>query len=464
MTQTPNIKINDTIQEALLEIKQAYLYDSRPWILGYSGGKDSTTTLQLVWNALLDLSPEERTKPIYVISSDTLVETPLIEGYLLENVDKINHQAKIDQLPITSRILTPITDETFWVNLIGRGYPAPNQMFRWCTNRLKIKTSTRFIQEQISTVGEVVIVLGTRVKESGSRAQVMKKLDIQGSIFARSNQFSAAFSYSPIRDWSSWDVWQYLMKNKNPWAGDNQKLAQMYRDAEGECPFVVDDKSPPCGNSRFGCWICTLVETDKSLQALIVSGFDWLQPLLNYRNYLVKFHNPILKPYIRGYKVKRGQVFFKRTDDQTIIRGPFYLWFRQTLLHYLLWTEQRIRTIGPDPKYEIIKREELERIRQIWRTEEGDWDDSLPGIYDKIYDDIYWRPDDNNPFNRYDRERLLILSEKYDVPERLVTKLIDLELQTQGMSVRSSIFKNIAKIFREEWRSEDEIMDQKQTK
>ena len=463
MDQIQNFKIEDKIQMALSEIKQAYNFDTRPWILGYSGGKDSTTTLQLVWNALLELPPEERSKPIYVISSDTLVETPLIEEYLRENVVKINNQAKIDKLPITSTILTPITDETFWVNLIGRGYPAPNQMFRWCTNRLKIKTSTRFIKEQISTVGEVVIVLGTRVQESDSRAQVMKKLDIQGSIFARSNQFSAAFSYSPIRDWSTWDVWQFLMKNENPWEGDNKKLAQMYRDAEGECPFVVDDKSPPCGNSRFGCWVCTLVETDKSLQSLIVSGLDWLQPLLDFRDYLVRFHEPRLKPYVRGYKVRRGQVFFKRTDDQSIIRGPFYLWFRQSLLHYLLWTEKRVREIGPDSKYELIKREELERIRQIWRTEEGDWDDSLPIIYNKIYDDLYWTNDDNNPFNRYDRERLIELSKKYEIPERLVTKLIDLELQTQGMSIRASIFKEMTRIFKEEWRSEEEIMDQKKS-
>ena len=458
MMQTQSMGIITKTRNTIDEIKTAYKMDQRPWILGYSGGKDSTTTLQLVWTALKELSPEERTKHVYVISSDTLVETPLIKEYLIENHTKIDDAAKKDKLPLTSTILFPVIDESFWANLIGRGYPAPQQRFRWCTNRLKIKTSTRFIQRQISTVGEVVIVLGTRVQESDSRAAVMKKMDIKDSIFARNNQFSAAFSYSPIRDWSSWEVWQYLMRNENPWGGNNQKLAQMYKDAEGECPFVVDDQSPPCGNSRFGCWICTLVETDKSLQSLIESGIEWLKPLLDFRNYVVRFHNPKLKPYVRDYKLKRGQVLFKKNYEGEIIRGPYYLWFRKALLLYLLWTEKQARLLGPDPNFELIQRDELRKIREIWRTEEQDWEDSLPKIYKQIYDDVYWSKDDNNPFNRYDKQTLSELCEKHQVPEQLVAKLIDLELQTQGMSIRYSIFKNMEKIFNEEWRSEEEIL------
>ena len=458
MMQTQSMDIKTKTRNTIDEIKTAYKMDQRPWILGYSGGKDSTTTLQLVWTALSELSPEERTKHVYVISSDTMVETPLIKEYLIENHQKIDGAAQKDNLPITSTLLFPIIDESFWVNLIGRGYPAPQQRFRWCTNRLKIKTSTRFIQDQISAVGEVVIVLGTRIQESDSRAAVMKRMDIKDSIFARNNQFSAAFSYSPIRDWSVWDVWQYLMRNENPWGGDNQKLAQMYRDAEGECPFVVDDKSPPCGNSRFGCWICTLVETDQSLKSLIESGLDWLKPLLNYRNYVVRFHDPVLKTYVRDYKLKRGQVLFKKNYEGEIIRGPYYLWFRKALLLYLLWTEKQARALGPDPNFELIQRDELRKIREVWRTEEQDWDDSLPKIYKQIYNDVYWSKDDNNPFNRYDKQILAKLSEKHQVPEQLVAKLIDLELQTQGMSIRHSIFSNMEKIFNEEWRSEEEFL------
>lgn len=464
LTQTLTLKIEDTIRNAIDEIKKAYSRDTRPWILGYSGGKDSTTTLQLVWYALKEIPDEERTKHIYVISSDTLVETPAIKDYIRASHVKINSKAEEEGLPLTATILTPIINETFWVNLLGRGYPTPRQMFRWCTNRLKIKTSSRFIQETISDYGEVVIVLGTRSQESASRANVMRRLDIEGSVFSRSNQFSAAFVYSPIRDWSLWDVWQYLMQVENPWGGDNQELAQMYRNAEGECPFVVDDRSPPCGNSRFGCWVCTLVESDKSVEALIETGETWLQPLLDFRNKLYWTTDPAVKEKVREHKLRRGVVLFKKNYEGELIRGPYKFWFRKELLEDLLKTQKTVRELGPDPDIVLIKIDELQRIRQIWRTEEGDWEDSVPIIYQRVFNDVYWTSDDNNPFNRYDKEKLIALSQKYEIPEKLVTKLIDLELQTQGMSVRHSIYKRMDKIFREEWRSEEEILEEYKAK
>lgn len=464
LDQILTLKIEDKIRNAINEIKKAYHNDNRPWILGYSGGKDSTTTLQLVWYALKEMPIEERVKHIYVISSDTLVETPFIRDYLQVNHVKISKKAEEESLPLTAHILTPITDETFWVNLLGRGYPTPQQMFRWCTNRLKIKTSSRFIQEKISNYGEVVIVLGTRSQESESRAIVMRKLDIEDSIFSRSNQFSAGYSYSPIRDWSLWDVWQYLIQVDNPWGGDNQELAQMYRDAEGECPFIVDDKSPPCGSSRFGCWVCTLVEADRSVESLIERGETWLQPLLDFRNKLYWTTDPEVKKKVREYKLRRGVVLFKKNYEDEIIRGPYKFEFRKELLKMLLETQKKVREVGPDPEIELITKEELQRIRQIWRTEEGDWEDSIPRIYKEVYDEVYWSVDDNNPFNRYDKELLVELSKKYEVPDKLATKLIDLELQTQGMSIRHSIYKGIDKIFKEEWRSVDEIREEHQIK
>jgi len=163
---------------------------------------------------------------------------------------------------------------------------------------------------------------------------------------------------------------------------------------------------------------------------------------------------------IREYKLRRGVVLFKKNYQGEIIRGPYKFEFRKMLLEDLLITQKKVRELGPDPDIELISKDELQRIRQIWRTEEGDWEDSVPIIYKKVFNDTYWTADDNNPFNRYDKEQLDALSQKHGVPERLVTKLIDLELQTQGMSVRHSIYKRMDKIFREEWRSEEEIIEE----
>ncbi|TKX46535.1 DNA phosphorothioation system sulfurtransferase DndC, partial [Halorubrum sp. ASP121] len=146
----------------------------------------------------------------------------------------------------------------FWVNLIGRGYPAPNQNFRWCTERLKIDPADRFIENQVSEHGEVIVILGARKAESATREQVMEMHSIDGSVLSRHNKFANAFVYTPIEDWIVDDVWTYLIQAvENPWGKNNRDLAALYQEADDECPMVIDTKTPSCGNSRFGCWTCT---------------------------------------------------------------------------------------------------------------------------------------------------------------------------------------------------------------
>ena len=156
------------------EVREIYTADSRPWVIGYSGGKDSTATLQLVWTALSQLPKKKRTKPVYVISSDTFVETPIIVNHIDSNLDAINKAALEQDLPIEAHKVVPTTNDTFWVNLLGRGYPAPTTKFRWCTERMKIKPADRFILDKVADFGEVVMVLGARQGESSTRDQVLK--------------------------------------------------------------------------------------------------------------------------------------------------------------------------------------------------------------------------------------------------------------------------------------------------
>ena len=80
---------NNSLKDVYESIQEVYLSDQRPWVVGYSGGKDSTCALQLVWNALEKLPAEQRQKPVYVISSDTLVETPIIVRYIDKNLENI---------------------------------------------------------------------------------------------------------------------------------------------------------------------------------------------------------------------------------------------------------------------------------------------------------------------------------------------------------------------------------------
>ena len=166
-----------TVQALAEEVRELYLCDGIPWVVGYSGGKDSTAALQLVWLALRDLTADKRQKPVHVISTDTLVEQPLVAAWVDASLERMRAAAGEQSMPFTPHKLTPEVEDSFWVNLIGRGYPAPRQKFRWCTERLKIRPSNKFIREMVRQYGEAILVLGTRKAESQARAGRMLKLE-----------------------------------------------------------------------------------------------------------------------------------------------------------------------------------------------------------------------------------------------------------------------------------------------
>ena len=162
----------NTLEELIEEIKYVYTSDERPWVIGYSGGKDSTTVVELVYKMLLSLPNEQRKKNVYIVSSDTLIENPLIKIYLNKMNKLLGEAAEKDKLPIISTMVTPPANNSFWANVIGRGFPTPrmNGSFRWCTDRLKINPSADYIRSVIKKEGqEVVVLLGVRKAESIAR-------------------------------------------------------------------------------------------------------------------------------------------------------------------------------------------------------------------------------------------------------------------------------------------------------
>jgi DNA sulfur modification protein DndC len=117
------------------DVAEAYADDSTntPWIVAFSGGKDSTILADIVFQALLETPPNRRIRPIHIVSNDTLVESPLVMGHLRVVQSEIAEAARVLNLPITVVTTQPTVDQSFWVNLIGRGYPSPNRTMRWCT-------------------------------------------------------------------------------------------------------------------------------------------------------------------------------------------------------------------------------------------------------------------------------------------------------------------------------------------
>ncbi|WP_306058584.1 DNA phosphorothioation system sulfurtransferase DndC [Natronococcus wangiae] len=449
------------LEDIRKEIQETYTADDRPWVIGYSGGKDSTTVLQLIWYAIKDLPDEEQTNPIYVISSDTLVETPKIVNHITSTLENINEYAEKEDLPFKARKVYPDVSDSFWVNLLGRGYPAPNQNFRWCTDRLKIDPADQFIRDKVSDHGEVIVVLGARKAESATREQVMNLHSIEGSNLARHSKFASAYVYTPIEDWLVNDVWTYLLQNDCPWGKDNQDLAALYREADDECPMVIDTNTPSCGNSRFGCWTCTVVTEDKAMENMVDGGEEWMKPLLDYRNLLKETQDPDEKPMYREMKGrKHGKIMEKNNGGTGVIPRAYKLKFRKHLLRKLLETQKQVNELRSDDMddLELIQEEELREIRRLWRQEEADWEDSVPRIYNEVMDDeLEWTKDDLGSFTEEEAAVLEEVCEAHDTPPKLIKRLLDTELQHHGMKRRAAIYDKIDKIFREDWRSIQEV-------
>ena len=446
------------IEEIYDDIRQVYRQSASPWVIGYSGGKDSTAVLQLVWCAIAGLPKEERTNRVYVLSSDTLVETPVIVDFIDRTLDQINSSAGLQNLPFEAHKVKPQLEDTFWVNMLGKGYPAPYTRFRWCTDRLKIKPANTFILKCIAKYGEAIVVLGVRKDESATRAQAMSLRKITGTVLRRHTTLPNAFVYAPIEDFNTDDVWSYLLNVQSPWGGQNRDLLALYRNAQaGECPLVIDTTTPSCGNSRFGCWVCTVVTKDNSMEALIDNGEEWMEPLLELRDFLASTQEPDKKAIYRDHKRRGGLVSFKA--DGNIARGPYRLDTCKDILRRLLEAQRDIAKQPEGRDVVLIGREELHEIRRIWRSERQDWEDSVPMIFrDVMGHDLDWPIDDGPTFSKSDRQLLDSICQSEGVPTELVAKLLDTERQYQGMKRRSGIFDRIEQILRENWSSEQEIL------
>ena len=447
-----------TLENIYDEIRQVYLNDTRPWILGFSGGKDSTCMAQLVWNALSELSKEKLQKNIYIISSDTLVESPQIVDRIIGSLSRIESAAEKSHIPISTNILRPRLSDTFWVRILGLGYPAPTSLFRWCTDMLKISNADRFIKERVSEYGEVIVLLGTRKSESSTRQQSMSLLEIENSVLSHHKKFAQTYVYTPLADFDTEDVWNYLLQNKNPWGDNNRDLLALYQDANAsECPLVVDTTTPSCGSGRFGCWTCTVVDKQKSLDSMIENGEDWMEPLAELRHELKKTQEPEMWPKIRQITRRNGRVDL-RNDGSDYTPGPYTMEFRKEYLEKLLIGQLKIRKHDPDMT--LISDDEIHEIQRIWRMEQGDWQNSAYRIYEKITKrTLESAKEDEGGFGSTEQKLLEKACQNHNIPYKLVSSLLNAEFESQGATRHAKIFDKIRKEITKEWREDiNEIM------
>ncbi|RRI03119.1 DNA phosphorothioation system sulfurtransferase DndC [Mesorhizobium tamadayense] len=350
--------LEDKLEAAKADLADEYGQNHKyPWIIGFSGGKDSTLVLQLAMEMLLELPPSERKRTVHVVSNDTLVEAPVVADLVDRTLDRISDAVTAMRLPIVVAKTAPKVDQTFWVNLIGRGYPAPSRTFRWCTDRMKIQPTSHYIRSRVSENGEVILLLGVRRQESATRAVSMSRYD-NGERLNDHNDLKGCKVFRPIVDFSTDEVWTTLLQRRPPWGGSHRDLVALYKDGQGgECPLVLSkDDAPSCGtsSSRFGCWTCTVVVKDRSMAGFIEAGHENLEPLMDFRDWLAEIRND---PARRSARRRNGQTTF--LADGSLVPGPFTPTARREILDRLHQVE---RATGRT----LITAAEIEAINRIW--------------------------------------------------------------------------------------------------
>jgi DNA sulfur modification protein DndC len=332
-----------------VSLRSLYLEDTRPWLVGFSGGKDSTMLASLIVEVVAGIPEDQRKKPVAILCTDTRVEIPAIVEMVEGTLARIQRFSQQSSLNIEVNLLKPPPEDSFWVNMIGRGYPPPNRTFRWCTQRLKIDPVTTFVQQRMGHWSEAILHLGARRAESSTRAQTMANRDRRNGL-NRHPDLPRVWVSNPIEFLTTEEVWAYLLQKPNPWGGDNRPLYKLYASASnGECPIQIDTSTPSCGNSRFGCWTCTVVERDKASEGLLASGDERMEKLIEFRETLLDFRDPA-----NGWRDKRRM-------NGNNGPGPLTIEARRELL-------KRLLALQEETHVEVISPEELLLIQQMWKA------------------------------------------------------------------------------------------------
>lgn len=313
-------RLEESIQRSFFGIELMVNKGLKHWVVMYSGGKDSTTALILILEAAKRQGIE-----VEVVYSDTQVEIPTLEKYAKKFLRYLKKE-----LGVKTHIFEPEVKDTFWVNLIGRGYPPPHQGFRWCTSRLKINPADKFIKS-VPNKEETLIVTGVRFGESDARDE---RLNLscqrggecgQGVWYQHSTRLNVGY-FSPIITWRECDVWDFLNFVAPTWGYPTQDLQDIYMGRE----------------TRFGCWVCTVVSQDKTMQKIVTTQEQY-KPMLEFRDWLMVF----------------GRLHKNRVIRPNGFPGRLSLAARKKILKRLSSVEEKMGTI-------LLSESERKLIKNCW--------------------------------------------------------------------------------------------------
>lgn len=332
-----NNRLESNFEKSLAILENMFQRGYDHWVVTFSGGKDSTTTLIVALEAIL--RKKLKIRKVDVIYSDTLIEIPVIYDQALKFLNFLQTFDRVRKLPLCIHITQPSVKDRFWTCLLGKGYPPPHQKFRWCTDRLKIRAAEKLLKTYICP-NQTIILTGVRFGESVSRDQRLNYSCRRGGecgqgVWVRySSRLHVAY-LAPIVHWHECDVWDFL----NYWAP-----------TLGYPTYLLESKIYNGRETRFGCWMCTVVKQDKAMEK-ITSLPEWshLRPLLEFRN--------------RVWEMTRNPSSRVLRPDGN--PGRLKVSVRRKLLKELLRIQEKVGI-------RLISKEEILFIRNLWKREERD--------------------------------------------------------------------------------------------
>lgn len=360
----------------------AYGARYRRWVVAYSGGKDSTTTVTVVLH-LIETCQVPPPEQLIVLYSDTRQEIPPLHIGALQTI------AALQARGIDARVVQPEMDDRYFVYMLGRGIPPPNNTtLRWCTAQLKIEPMDdelwwiswevngprivlillalaarlyRIALILMQSLEKFLLLTGVRIGESAARDQrIAVSCGRNGAECGQGwlqVQPPAAASdvLAPILHWRVCHVWDWLTFHAPAIAASTALVAEVYGGDE-----ALER------NARTGCIGCPLAEDDTALDYVIsLPEWSYLAPLKGLRPLYRELRRFRWRLQKDGERNKNGQLSANPSR-----KGPLTMEARRMGLLTVARIQREINREAARlgrPRISLIDADEFARIRELWR-------------------------------------------------------------------------------------------------
>lgn len=374
-----------------------------------SWGKDSSAVAALTIAAMQNMRERGESIPeLYVIHSDTMIENPLVSNHALGEGAALRRFSASTGLPIHYIEARPNLSNNYLVNIIGgRALASVFGADRVCQQMMKKDPLTKAANKVSKMIRErhglsakemkpeyVLELFGLRESESEVRGEKMRKAKNTGAK-AMLNKDKGVYQLCPIAKWTVDHVKFFMMDvsmgNLQTYS-DFKSLWNIYKDAKGECSIITSDRLDAsmtdqrggCQSmNRWGCFLCTQVSKDTSLEDMLQNPeMEWMRPQNNIRNWLLASHfNP------------KNRRWLARSVDQDgmikVMPNSYAPEFALELFRCLVTADRdealRAEALGIEPQFLMITATELYGIEALWSR----YGMHKPYMAFKAYDEIW---------------------------------------------------------------------------